>query len=366
MNKKIAKKKDVKETDKHISTRLEEHFDITDVSVMQGLLEDYRSDEPNVTIGKQLESKHTNNKEAVTEKLLNDTKGSFGNKIRNSDAYQGDINVLDKERLAKKQEVEKAELASKAPKDMRWWEAESEDGLKIAKAQHPQKKTSKTAQVDSYGLGNIDDYPDDDFDDGFGHGFNTFDSLEDEDPLEDDLFGEEDVEEDSNVYLINQSGDEYVFGIIDEEVPKEKTMEDVFSRMVEIKPELEYELSRENPGEFSVNERTGEMVIKVNATSSLGDFEIDDLGSEISFTKDVLTKADLGGTEMIMGSFSFSGFAEDTDKFEIALAASEYLEDEYSINVNPEDIRVNESSLEFEIPANNKETTESFASVKKK
>jgi len=345
---KFAKKKEeIKETDKSIAVRLEDHFEITDASTIEGLLKDKRVGESDNIIGKQLESRHTSKKEAVTEKLLDDTKGSFGNKIRNSDAYEGDINILDRERVNKKkaaEDIEKAELASEKPKKLRWWETKTDDGLKIADIEH---KKVKTAQNVPYDLENIDEEIDYDDEENWLDSSMVGKSLGYEEDS-DDMFEEND--EESNVYLIDKNNGEYTFGIIDDTVDERKTRQGVYDRIIDMNPELEFEINPNSLGEFSVNERTGETIIKVQLPNITDDFEIEDLEEGISFSRNALEKVDQGGTPMILGDFSYSGFAIDTPSHEIAQDAADFLAEEYEIEIDANEIEVTPEKIKFTIP----------------
>lgn len=353
----IAKKDKVKENDKPINVRLEEDFEVTDASTLEKRLDNNRFGEKEVLLEKLLDAKRTPNKESVTEKLLNDTKGSYGNKIRNPEASKGDFNILDQERVAKKkasQHVEKAETASEVIKEKRWWEVKSEDGLKIAEVQNkkikpekPEKpeKQVKKAQAE-YSLGDIDDIGFDDVDD--------WDSSVYEDNYlgdEDDLSLEDEYSE-SNVYLINSKEGEYVFGVIDDTEDEDKTKQDVLDRMLELG--LSVEMSDISP--FTVNPKTKETILTV--TPPQDDFSIDGLEDveeeEIfSFRKVSLQKMDAGGTPMIAGQFSYSGF-EGSDPDVVARDASDYLNDEYDINVRPDQIIVSpeRNMIQFAIEEN--------------
>ena len=344
MNKLSKKENKIKETDKPINVRLEDHFEITDASTIEKRLDGNRVEEKNTLIENLLESRRSENKQAVTEKLLNDTKGSYGNKIRNSDAYEGDFNILDQERVAKKkaaQDVEKAELASETPKKKKWWEEKSEDGLKIANIQHKEVKVAQQNFEEDYDFGNLeeDDYNDD---------FDDWDN--DENNLDDVFEGEED---DSNVYLINSGDGFYEFGVIDDSVDEEITKQNALDRVLELKPELELSIGMESVEPFSTNPRTGETIVKVLVQEDGFEVENLDTGDSFSFEKINLEKIDAGGTPVISGEFAFKGF-EGADISLIARDASEFLSDEYSLDIDASDIIVSPSkgTIQFVIEEN--------------
>lgn len=120
--KRYAEKK-VKEGDIHNEKRLQkEHVDTPNVITEKQLDKD-RVQEKNSTTEKQLEVARKGGNPAIIERSLNEAKGGF-HKHRNTSAYKGDINKVEEKRLAtKKQEDEKYELASKTPKNKRWWDS---------------------------------------------------------------------------------------------------------------------------------------------------------------------------------------------------------------------------------------------------
>ena len=129
--------------DEHIDSRLEEDRGNIPNEINEKQLETHRGTEPEVLIEKQLDDARQE-KEAteLPEKRLDTKKGDFEIKYRNPSAYEGDINKLEEKRLASDPvENEKYTDASETPKDFRWWEAKSPDGLKVA------RKRIETAEV---------------------------------------------------------------------------------------------------------------------------------------------------------------------------------------------------------------------------
>lgn len=126
--------------DEHIDMRLEECRSEAPNVINEKQLEDYRSTESNVTIEKMLEKNRTGEETEITERRLDTHKAKFANKYRNEEAYTGNMNKVEEQRLqGDPSEKEKYEAASEAPKQFRWWEGvKSPDGLKVA-----QKKTEK-------------------------------------------------------------------------------------------------------------------------------------------------------------------------------------------------------------------------------
>lgn len=133
------------DTDGHIDRRLQEedHADIPN-ETNQGQLEEYRSVEETVTTEKQLEQKRLGSADKVTEKNLDETTGWV--KHRNPEAYEGDINKVEEQRLnGEKSPVQEEEPYVDATKNpgFKWWDkAKSDDGLKVAQ----DNKIQKTAQ----------------------------------------------------------------------------------------------------------------------------------------------------------------------------------------------------------------------------
>lgn len=131
--------------DEHIDMRLEEsRGDVPDV-INEKQLEDYRADEVEGITERQLEKARTGEASTIVERRLDINKSDFGTKYRNAEAYEGDINKIEEQRLnADPVEYEKYESASSTPKQLRWWEEKSPDGLKLAK----KEETIKTAAID--------------------------------------------------------------------------------------------------------------------------------------------------------------------------------------------------------------------------
>jgi hypothetical protein len=132
--------------DLHIDKKLQEQHGNIPNTINEDQLEDYRSTEHNDLTEKLLEKARTGEISEVAERRLDNSKSNFNIKYRNSDAYSGDINKVEEQRLANDPvEKEKYELASETPKKLRWWEnVKSPDGLKLAES----KKKVKVAQED--------------------------------------------------------------------------------------------------------------------------------------------------------------------------------------------------------------------------
>lgn len=127
----FAKSKEKNLDDTHTNMRLkEQHTEKAPEVVTEKQLNKDHKSEVDVTIERQLEKARTGSAEVILEKNLNDSKGMFGSKHRNSDTSKGDINKLEEKRLSgKNTEGEKYIASSETPKKMRWW-----DGLKKAKS----------------------------------------------------------------------------------------------------------------------------------------------------------------------------------------------------------------------------------------
>ncbi|MCK9434525.1 MAG: hypothetical protein M0R32_06835 [Candidatus Cloacimonetes bacterium] len=117
--------------------------------LIEGQLDDYHFDWPTQVVEKQLDAprKSATQQTVLIEGQLNDSKGGLV-KHRNEDASKGNINKLEEKRLAGEkssiQEKQKAELASKTPKDQKWSKKPDADGLRLAQSisqlMEPQKK----------------------------------------------------------------------------------------------------------------------------------------------------------------------------------------------------------------------------------
>ena len=105
--------------DEHIDRRLEEQRSEAPNVINEKQLEDYRATESNVSIEKMLEDSRTGEETEVTEKRLDTHKSKFANKYRNPEAFEGDINKLEEQRLnGEPVENEKYDLASETPKQL--------------------------------------------------------------------------------------------------------------------------------------------------------------------------------------------------------------------------------------------------------
>ena len=136
--------------DTHITRRLEEehHGNIPDVVTDKQLRPGYAKTE-NSSIEARLEKTRLGGADMLIEKNLNDSKNQFGSNHRDASTYEGNISKLEEKRIKDYNiEGEKYEPASETPKDKRWWEVKSDDGLVIA--------SIKTAQVDDYTLNQMD------------------------------------------------------------------------------------------------------------------------------------------------------------------------------------------------------------------
>jgi hypothetical protein len=129
----------------HIDMRLNKSREEAPDVINEKQLEDYRSKESDVLVEKLLEKNREGGADETTEKRLDTHKAKFANKYRNPEAYEGDMNKLEEQRLSGDPvEKEKYESASSTPKQLRWWEGvKSEDGLKLAK----EDKAIKVAQA---------------------------------------------------------------------------------------------------------------------------------------------------------------------------------------------------------------------------
>ena len=118
----IGKRLDEENKDEKIPNQIEE-----------AQLDDQREPEATQTVEGLLEDARTGSSYKTTEAALDDDKALFGNKFRNAEAYQGDINKLEEKRLSEDpSEDQPYEDASVVPEKMRWWEKDdSPDGLKL-------------------------------------------------------------------------------------------------------------------------------------------------------------------------------------------------------------------------------------------
>jgi len=128
-----------------IDARLQdEHGDVPE-EVTEKQLDRDRSPANEVTIEKLLENTRTGGAYILPEGRLNTEKSLFG-KYRNPEAFKGDINKVEEQRLAGDPvEDEKYTDASETPKKLRWWEegGKSPDGLKLTHNTKPIKVAEK-------------------------------------------------------------------------------------------------------------------------------------------------------------------------------------------------------------------------------
>jgi len=171
--------------DEHINRRLErnEHNWYVPETITEDLLEDGRVPEKEVAIEKLLEKNRTGGAEVITERQLDTAKDQFGSKHRNPEAYEGDINKIEEWRISQKEDPIEDEKykdpASEFPKDKRWWEVKSPDGLKIA------KKNVKEAGI--YDTDDDENLYGDDFDEYIGDEDEFGDEYDDDDDLDVDF-----------------------------------------------------------------------------------------------------------------------------------------------------------------------------------
>ena len=119
--------------DEHIDMRLDAlRGDIPDV-INEKQLEKYRPGEAEGLTELQLKKNRPGAETEITEKRLDTHKSKFANKYRNPEAHTGDMNKLEEQRLNNDPvEKEKYEAASSTPKQFKWWEEKSPDGLKLS------------------------------------------------------------------------------------------------------------------------------------------------------------------------------------------------------------------------------------------
>jgi len=112
----------VKEGDIHHEKKLQRDHVKAPESITEDQLGEYHVDEKDVLTEKLLEKTRTGSADRIIEKNLSESTSKL-HKHRNAEAYTGDLNKVEEQRLSrKKQEDEKAEAASSTPKKKRWWE----------------------------------------------------------------------------------------------------------------------------------------------------------------------------------------------------------------------------------------------------
>ena len=128
-----------------IDKRLEEDRGNIPNEINESQLKNYRSENVHKTIEGLLNEVQTGESTVITERGLDTKKSNFGIEYRNSDAFTGNINKLEEQRLANDPvEDEKYKPNSGAPKKFRWWEDDdSPDGLDFVRDTKDSKKSKK-------------------------------------------------------------------------------------------------------------------------------------------------------------------------------------------------------------------------------
>ena len=132
--------------DEHIDQKLGDSHEEAPEVIMEKQLEKGRTKKPEVILEGLLAEIRKGGAEQSPEYRLNNEKSKIV-EYRNPSAYEGDMNKLEEQRLkGDPVEDEKYEMASETPKDMRWWEEKSPDGLKLT---HKNRKNwlQKSADV---------------------------------------------------------------------------------------------------------------------------------------------------------------------------------------------------------------------------
>jgi hypothetical protein len=121
--------------DAHIDQRLDvDHTGDNINEISEAQLEDNRTGNPDLTLEGLLNQNRPELDFRITEAALDQNDGEFGSDFRNPEAYEGDINKLEEKRLMNDPvENEPYEPLTETPKNLRWWEGKSPDGLKVAK-----------------------------------------------------------------------------------------------------------------------------------------------------------------------------------------------------------------------------------------
>ena len=107
-----------------IEHRLKEEHEGGDIQeVTEEQLSPNRVEEKDVTLEGLLNQNRGDNDFEIIERKLDTKKASFDIKLRNPEAYEGDINKLEEKRLLNDPvEDELYEAASETPTKLRWWE----------------------------------------------------------------------------------------------------------------------------------------------------------------------------------------------------------------------------------------------------
>ena len=103
----------------------EEHTDVNIEETTEEQLKPDRVPEKDCTIEALLDQGRSDSGFEIIERKLNTKKAEFDIKLRNPEAYEGDINKLEEKRLSNDPvEDEPYEAASETPTKLRWWETE--------------------------------------------------------------------------------------------------------------------------------------------------------------------------------------------------------------------------------------------------
>lgn len=345
-------------SDTHTEMRLkDQHVDAPETVTQQQLEKKDRKGEEFEITEKQLDKVRTGGAEIIIEKNLNDSKGLFGSKFRNDEAFMGDINKIEEKRLSgKKTEDEKYEPASSTPKKLKWW-----DSLKKANSD----KTVKTARSDELDFSEGEEWSRMDRDlENIGANPEEEGILPDKDypppenpsSLEEDS-GDDDTDVVGKIYVTkNKEGKTplpHIFmelsfdpdAFTDDTAIKEAALE----KVLEARPNLADKISVDD---FSKPKSSGIdsfVTLRLMGEQYFTDSTED---QESPFLRIETDDVDVGGTPMKVGKVILGPQSEGMEHEVLLSELVDYISDKTHLEVSPESIQINlpkkEATFAFE------------------
>lgn len=341
-----SKKKNLNDT--HTEMRLkEQHTKAPNAITEKQLDEKDHEGEFEVTTEKQLEKLRCGGADAIIEKKLDDSKGMFGSKFRNPEAYQGDINKLEEKRLSgHKTEDEKYSPASETQKPLRWWESLKKAGS---------DSVVKTAQDMSFDpadrFNRLKETPGLDPDD---EGVILEDDIipdlgEQAEDIEEKNFGKEVKEEKAGRMFVtkNKEGDSPIPHIFmelnfdpnlfkNDDAAKAAALE----KVLELRPNLEGKIDVDDFSDPEYGIFDASVKLRLVGDEYFAPAEdIEGGGSPVLSIES--EDVDVGGTDMTVGRVILSPQAEAMDTESLMQAITDYITDQTGLEVPETSIQIN-------------------------
>jgi hypothetical protein len=337
--------------DEHIEMRLREQHEPEKDEINEGQLEDYREPEEDTLIEDLLRRRREKAKVSeateIVEKQLDNDKAQFDIKLRNSEAYTGDMNKVEEQRLKNDPvEDEKYEDSSAYPKKLRWWEdkPKSPDGLKLAssdKDPSEMKTLRRKAQVKEMEFGDDFTLPGADWGEGVSDEGMGIDLDFEEDF---DINDEGDISSSPMVITKENILPPPVAGLFLQldydpgSLDPDEAIQEAYDKVMEEKPELAGLLSIDN------FKNQGAGVVTVRAVGP--EFENltggDEVAEEIDFDEVSFDEQDIDGTPMAMGVVKVNTPVTDVNKDAIIEQSVQFINSQHpNLNVSTDALDIN-------------------------